>query len=204
MYRIPIKIEGIERRKRSTGVLHVIAGLLLITSSSTYFKFLGYQNFLSVLPMYILAVASLVYGLMRKKIDPKAKYNHLMRVLQFLVFAVLGIFMLKAKIELRSFTLLLWAFICILLLFTERKVFHDAFLALEKKSVSIPGYFSNRILPWEVIENLVVRQDYVTIYLPQNKYIQHEVLVELSEREIEDMNIFCQQQLNEKQTEPVQ
>ena len=127
-----------------------------------------------------------------------------MRVLQFLVFAVLGIFMLKAKIEFRSFTLLLWAFICILLLFTERKVFHDAFLTLEKKSVSIPGYFSNRILPWEVIENLVVRQDYVTIYLPQNKYIQHEVLVELSEREIEDMNIFCQQQLNEKQTEPVQ
>jgi hypothetical protein len=203
MHRIPIKIEGIERRKRSTGLLHIVAGLFLITSISTYFKSLGYHNFLSVLPMYIVAVASLIYGLFRKKIDPKAKYNHWLRVIQFLVFAVLGILMLKAKIDFRNFTLLLWAVICIFLLFTERKVFHDALLTLGEKSVSIPGYFSNRVLPWEVIENLVIRQDYVTIYLPQNKYIQHEVLVELGEKEISDMNNFCRQQLKEKQTELV-
>jgi hypothetical protein len=59
------------------------------------------------------------------------------------------------------------------------------------------------MLPWETIENLIIRRDYITIYLSQNRYIQAEVLVELSEREIEDMNIFCQQQLKEKQTEPV-
>jgi hypothetical protein len=203
MHHIPVKIEGIERRKRSTGLLHIVAGLFLITSTSSYFRSVGYHNFLSVLPMYLVAVASLVYGLLRSKLDPNATYNHWLRVVQFLVFAALAILMLKAKIDFRNFTLLLWAIICILLLFTERKIFHDAFLTLGERSVSIPGYFSNRILPWEVIENLVIRQDYVTIYLPQNKYIQHEVLVELSEKEISDMNNFCQQQLKEKQTEPV-
>ena len=110
--------------------------------------------------------------------------------------------MLKTRIDFRNILLLSWAVICVLLLFTERKVFHDAFLTLQEKSVSIPGYFSNRILPWEVIENLVIRQDYVTIYLPQNKYLQYEVAVELSEKEIKDLNNFCQQKLTEKQTEP--
>lgn len=203
MHRIPIKIEGIKRRKKSTGLFHIIAGLFLLTSISTYFKLLNYQNFVAVLPMYLVAIISLVYGAFRKKFDPKAGYNHLVRLLQFLVFAVLGILMLKTKIDFRNILLLSWAVICVLLLFTERKVFHDSFLTLEEKSVSIPGYFSNRILPWEAIENLIIRQDYVTIYLPQNKYLQHEVAVELSEKEVEDLNNFCQQQLKEKQTEPV-
>jgi hypothetical protein len=203
MHLIPIKIEGIERRKKSTGLLHLVAGLFLIVSTSAYFQILEYQNFLFVVPMYIVAAASLFYGVLRNKIDPKAKYNQWMRVLQFLVFAILGILMLQTKMEFRNIMLLLWAVICILLLFTERKVFHDALLTLDEKSVSIPGYFSNRVLLWEVIENLVIRQDYVTIYLPENKYIQHEVLVELNEKEIKDLNGFCQQQLKEKQTEPV-
>ena len=203
MHRIPIKIEGIERRKRSTGLLHIVAGLFLITSISTYFKLLNYQNFISVLLMYIVAVVSLVYGASRKKIDPKAKYNHWIRLLQFLVFAVLGILMLQTKMDFRNILLLSWAVICVLLLFTERKIFHDSFLSFEEKSITIPGYFSNRVLPWEVIENLIVRQDYVTIYLPQNKYIQHEVAAELNESEIQDLNNFCQQHLKEKQTEPV-
>jgi hypothetical protein len=203
MHRIPIKIEGIERRKRSTGLLHIVAGLFLITSTSAYFKLLNYEHFLSVFPMFAIAVGSLVYGLLRSKIDAHAKYNHWMRMLQFLAFAVLGILMLQTKLESRSLMLLLWAAICILLLFTERKVFHDTSLSFEEKAVTVPGYFSNKVLPWEVIENLIVRQDYVTIYLPQNRYIQHEVLAELNEKEINEVNNFCQQQLKEKQTESV-
>jgi hypothetical protein len=204
MYRIPIKIEGIERRKKSAGFLHIFAGLFLISGTSRYFKLSEYQNFLSFLPLYLVAFVSLAYGFLRSKLDPKVKYNHWMRVLQFLSFVVLGILMLQAKAESRSMMHLILASICILLLFTEKRVLHHTSLALEEKAVTVPGYFVNKMLPWETIENLIIRRDYITIYLSQNRYIQAEVLVELSEREIEDMNIFCQQQLNKKQTEPVQ
>lgn len=161
---------------------------------------MGYQNFLSVLPMYIVAVASLVYGVFRNKIDCRAKYNHWLRMLQFLVFSVLAILMMQTKMDFRNSILLLWAAICIMLLFTERKVFHDAFLNFGENTVTIPGYFSNKVLPWQAIKNLVVRQDYVTIYLPQNRYIQHEVLALLDEKEIKELNNFCQQHLISKQT----
>jgi len=200
MHLIAIKIDGIERRKKSTGLFHVVAGLFLVANIAEYYKQLNYQNFFSVLPMYLVAVASLVYGLFRNKMDPKAKFNHWMRMLQFLIFSVLGILMLKTKMEFRNVSLLLWAVICILLLFTERKIFHDAFLNLGRNNITIPGYFSNKVLPWSVIENIIVRQDYVTIYIPENKYIQYEVLSELNEAEIKNINLFCQQHIEEKQT----
>lgn len=199
MHLIAIKIDGIERRKKSTGLFHVVAGLFLLANIAEYYKQLNYQNFFSVLPMYLVAVASLLYGLFRNKMDPKAKFNHWMRMLQFLIFSVLGILMLKTKMDFRNISLFLWAVICILLLFTERKIFHDAFLNLGKNNITIPGYFSNKVLPWSVIENVIVRQDYVTIYIPRNRYIQYEVLSELSEAEIKDINFFCQQHIEEKQ-----
>lgn len=199
MHLIAIKIDGIERRKKSTGLFHVVAGLFLLANIAEYYKQLNYQNFFSVLPMYLVAVASLLYGLFRNKMDPKVKFNHWMRMLQFLIFSLLGILMLKTKMDFRNISLFLWAVICILLLFTERKIFHDAFLNLGKNNITIPGYFSNKVLPWSVIENIIVRQDYVTIYIPRNRYIQYEVLSELSEAEIKNINLFCQQHIEEKQ-----
>jgi hypothetical protein len=200
MHRIAIKIEGIERRKKSTGLFHIIAGLFLIANTSEYYKESGYQNFFTVLPIYFIAAASLFYGLLRNKIDPTAQFNHWMRMLQFLMFTLLGVLFLKSDLDFRNILLLLWAVICILLLFTERKVFHDAVLNFGKNSITIPGYFSNKVIPWEAIENIVVRQDFVTIYYPQNRYIQYEVQAELNEVQINTINQFCQQQIHPKNT----
>ncbi len=198
MYNIPIKIEGIERRKRGTGLLHVAAALFLIANAGAYYKQLGYQNFLAVLPIYIVALISLLYGLFRKKIDAAARYNHWVRMLQFLMFSVLAVFMLKTKMDLRTFTVFLWAVICIPLLFTERKVFHDASLSFGNNNITIPGYFSTKTVPWSVIDSVVVRNDFVTIYYPNNKYSQYEVLDTINQNEIEKINRFCQQQINSK------
>lgn len=195
MYSIPIKIEGIERRKKGTGLLHIAAGLFLIANAGAYYKQQQYQNFFLVLPIYLVAILSLTYGFFRKKIDPAAKFNHWVRMLQFLMFAVLGIFMLNTRMDFRTMTVFLWAVVCIPLLFTERKVFHDASLSFANNNITIPGYFSNKTVPWSVVENVVVRTDFVTIYYPNNKYVQYEVLDKIGAGELEKINRFCQHQL---------
>ena len=199
MHRIAIKIDGIERRKRSTGLFHIVAGLFLIANSAEYYKESGYQNFFTVLPIFMVAAASLIYGLFRNKLDPKANFNHWVRVSQFLMFSILCVLMLQSKMGFRNFSLLLWAAICIMLLFTERKIFHDAFLLFEKNNVTIPGYFSNKVMPWSVIENIIVRHDFITIYYPNNRYMQYEMLSEVNDSEIKKINLFCQQQIEQKQ-----
>ena len=59
MHRIAIKIDGIERRKRSTGLFHVVAGLFLIANAVEFFKQSAYQNFFAVLPIFFIAVVLL-------------------------------------------------------------------------------------------------------------------------------------------------
>jgi hypothetical protein len=173
--------------------------LFLLANTAEYYKESGFKNFFSVFPMLLVGLVSLIYGLFRKKLDPAASFNHWIRVSQFLMFSILGVLMLQSKIEFRNISLLLWAAICIMLLFTERKIFHDAFLLFSKNNITIPGYFSNKVIPWSVIENIVVRQDFVTIYYPGNRYMQYEMLAEVTDTDIKTINLFCQQQIEQKQ-----
>ncbi len=196
MHSILIKREGIERRKRSTGLLHILAGLFLMVNAIAYFEQLGYKRLLPVLPFFLVAMLSLIYGLFRNKIDPAAQYNHWVRMLQFLMFSLLGIFMLKSKMEFKNLSLFIWAVICIPLLFTERKIFHDAALTFNQNNIMIPGYFSNKVVPWSSISNVIIRADFVTIHYPDNKYVQYEVLDNVPLKEIEKINQFCQEKIS--------
>jgi hypothetical protein len=190
MHNIPVKIEGIERRKRSTGLLHIVAGFFLIANAGTYNELMNYEQIGLVLPIYAIALVSIIYGFMRKKLDPKAIYNHWVRMVEFLVFAVLGVIMISWGKTITSLTLFMWAVITILLLFTERKVFHDTALALKDDGIHIPGYFKNHLLPWHLIEELVVRQDYVTVLRKDKKYVQLELLMAIDQNEIDQINRY--------------
>lgn len=190
MLSIPVKIEGIERRKRSTGLLHIVAGFFLIANAGTYNELTNYGHVLAVIPIYLVALISLFYGFLRKRTDPNARYNHWLRMVQFLVFAVLGILMVNFGKTITVLSLFLWAAVTILLLFTERKIFHDAALTLKEDGIHIPGYFKHHVMPWHLIEELVLRQDYVTILRKDKKYVQLELLSAMEPQEIEQINRY--------------
>lgn len=195
MLRIPVKIEGMERRKRSTGLLHVVAGFFLIANAGTYNQEHNYEQLAAVVPVYAIALLSLVYGFMRKRLDPQARYNHWLRLLQFLVFAILGVLLTNTGKSLTAASLFLWAGITLLLLFTERKVFHDTALLLKEDGIHVPGYFRDHVLPWTIIEELVLRQDYVTILRKDKKYVQLELLSPLSGPETDQINRYSKEQI---------
>lgn len=195
MLKIPVKIEGIERRKRSTGLLHVVAGFFLIANAGTYNQLHHYEHWLVVIPVYVIALLSLFYGFGRKRIDPLARYNHWLRMLQLGVFAVLGVLMINEGKSLTAASLFLWAGITLLLLFSERKVFHDTALQLKEDGIHVPGYFRDHVLPWSIIEELVLRQDYVTILRKDKKYVQLELLMPVAAEETEQINRYSKAQI---------
>jgi hypothetical protein len=195
MLNIPVKIEGIERRKRSTGLLHVVAGFFLIANAGTYNELTNYKDLLTITPIYLVALISLLYGFLRKRIDPNARYNQWIRLAQFLVFAVLGVVMINMGKTVTVLSLFLWVSVTILLLFTERKIFHDAALTLKEDGIHIPGYFKHHLLPWYLIEELILRQDYVTILRKDKKYVQLELLSAIDPLEIEQINQYSKAQV---------
>jgi hypothetical protein len=197
MLKIPVKIDGIERRKRSTGLLHIVAGFFLIANGGTYFRQMNFENLELVLPFYLVAVASLFYGFFRKRFDPLAHFNHWARLLQFLAFSALAIIFLGFSKAPQIIGLLLWSVITLFLMFTERKVFHDAYLQVKADGIHVPGYLKNNIVPWALIESFVVRPDFVTILRRDQKYVQLEILHDLGKQDIEHINQFSKQHIEQ-------
>jgi hypothetical protein len=195
MFNVPVRLDGIERRKRSTGLLHVVAGFFLIVSTGMYFGQKRNTELAPVLAVYGVAIVSLAYGFGRKKWDPAARYNHWVRLLQFLTFALLFITLLDEASPVRIASLGLWAVVILFLMFTERKIFHDTDLQVKTEGVMVPGYLRNHLLPWPEIESFILRNDYLTITRKNQKYVQLELMADMRPEDIRQINAFCHTQL---------
>jgi hypothetical protein len=197
MFSISVKIDSIESRKRSAGLLHIVIGFFLIAKGTDYFRLMKYTNFIWVLPVLLIASFSLFYGFFRKKTDPTASLNFTMRLLQFITFLVLGIVMVHYGTYIDYTALFIFAFLCFVLLFSERKVFNDTYIILDNNGIKIPGYYKDHQIPWNALSNVVVREDFITIFHVKQKYLQYQVMQTLSPLELAKMNAYCKEQIEQ-------
>jgi hypothetical protein len=91
--------------------------------------------------------------------------------------------------------LFLWAAGCSFLALSERHLFHPAIVSFTDDGVCMPGTFSQRRLPWNNLADVVVRPDYLTIFKKDNRYLQLEVAHAPVKEELEELALFCKQQL---------
>ncbi len=200
MHKISVKLEGIERRKRNTGLFHIAAGFFLTASAATYYQTTGDVNLLVLLPLYLVAFASLGYGFFRKKIDKFARFNGALRLLQASTFLLLAITLANKVNDVRIASLALWALVSVFLFFTERRIFHQSDLQIQKDGLFIPGYFRHHIIPWQLVESLVLRTDFLTITRKDQKYVQLELLKDIAPEKIEEINTFCFHQIEKSES----
>jgi hypothetical protein len=195
MHKLSVKLEGIERRKRTTGLLHIAAGFFLLLKSLDYFRLQQYGNFKDVWPFLGAAAFSLLYGVFKKLWDPLAKRNPWIRLMQVCVFTILAFNFIPHGQNVSVILLFGWAIGCLLLMFTERKVFHDAEMLFTKDGIFIPGYFTNRRLFWSNLKEVVVRPDYITIFQSDDSFLQYEVLKKTGLAELDEIALYCRQQI---------
>jgi hypothetical protein len=193
MYSVTVKIEEVERRRRSAGLLHIVLGFFLIAKGSDYYRYLDYESFLPVLPAFIMAGISLGYGFFRRQFDPLAKYNYTLRILQVVTFALLALAFMRFGKPIDYIGLLVFSFLAVLLMFSERRVFQETNLVFMDNGVQIPGTYKDHLVPWEALSDVIVREDFVTIFHIKKKYLQYQVMQDLSTLEVAKMNAFCKE-----------
>ncbi len=201
MYSIAVKIDDIEKRRRSAGLLHVVMGLFLIAKAADYFKYLEYKNFLPVLPILLIASFSLIYGLFRKKLDPAAQYNYWLRILQTVCFTVLGVLLINSEKPIDYIAAFIFAFISVFLFFSERRIFNETTIFLNDKGIKIPSYYKEHLVTWEELTDVKVREDFITIFHAKEKYLQYQVMQDLSTLEVAKLNAFCREQIDVRELE---
>ncbi|GAA4330312.1 hypothetical protein [Flaviaesturariibacter amylovorans] len=195
MYTIPVRIESFEKRRRMIGTLHIISGFYLLVNAAGYVaarKGLGMEV---ALPMILMAFGALVYGWRRKKLDPTGRYNMPIRALE----AVCFLFLALAQSGAASFGLYAWAVLSVLLLFSEKALFTPTALTFTDEGILVPGSPKADLLPWNILERVIVRPDFVTLMRNDNKYVQLEVLSALDATILDGANSFSAAQIQKSE-----
>lgn len=199
MYSIAVKIDGIESRRRSAGILHVLIGFFIIFHASNYYHITHYRHFWSVAFLLLIASFSLFYGFFRRKIDLSASYNYWLRLIQLMSFTFLGIIMVQAGARPAGyFSVFVFALLCIILLFSEKRIFQETTIYIADKGITVPGYYHDHLIAWENLSEVIVREDFITLFHVKEKYLQFQVMQNLSTLEVAKMNAFCREKVEGK------
>ena len=57
----------------------------------------------------------------------------------------------------------------------------------------IPGNYKDYLVRWEDLSEVVVREDFLTLFHIKKKYLQYQVMQDLSTLEVAKLNAFCRE-----------
>lgn len=191
MYSIAVKIEGIESRRRSAGILHIVIGFFMIFNASNYYRITNYKNLLPVAFILLVASISLFYGFFRRRMDLSAHYNYWLRLIQVISFTSLAVLMTATAKPTEYIGVFVFAFLCIVLTFSERRIFQQTTIYFSEDGIKIPGYYRDHLLKWDELSEVIVREDFLTLFNTSQKYLQYQVMQDLSTLEVAKINAFC-------------
>lgn len=197
MYSVAVKIEGMDRRRRTTGYMHIIIGFFLLIKTVDLNNLFLEKNTTRLLPFLLVAGLSLFYGFFRARIDAAAKYNGPLRVLQFVTFGLFGVVMMQTGKRFDYVVLFIWALVIFLLLFSEKRLFAKTILKITANGIHIPGTYKEHLVRWNALESTTIRHDFITLFHRNKKYLQYQVMQDLSELEIVKMNAFCREKIEQ-------
>ncbi|HEY1023251.1 MAG TPA: hypothetical protein VGE06_13110, partial [Flavisolibacter sp.] len=196
MYTIAVKIEGMDRRRRSTSLVHAIVGFFLLIKTFDLHNYLEGRSIVSLLPFLAIGLVSLVYAFFRNRVDLTAKHNAGLRLLQTVTFFSFGFLMLRIGKSMDYIGLFIWGLLTLILFFSEKRVFKETMLQLTENGILIPGTYREYLVDWKTLEDVVVRHDFVTLFHRGKKFLQYQVLQDLSELELVKLNAFCREMID--------
>lgn len=184
-----------DRRRRSTSLVHAILGFFLLMKSLDLYRYLLNRSIVPALPFILVGLLSLGYAFFRNRIDLTAKHNSGLRLLQTVTFFSFGFVMLRIGKSIDYISLFVWGFLTLILFFSEKRVFKDSLITFTEKGVTIPGTYRDYLIDWPTLESVVVRHDFITLFHRGKKYLQYQVLQDLSELELVKLNAFCKEKI---------
>lgn len=196
MYSVTVKIEGIESRRRSASILHVVVGFFMIFNASNYYRINNFKNLLPVAFVLLVASISLFYGFFRRRMDLSAHYNYWLRLVQVIGFTILGFLVVGTGRPTDYIGVFVFALLCIVLMFSERRIFQETTIFFSEEGIKIPGHYRDHLVKWEELSGVIVREDFLTIFNTNEKYLQYQVMQDLSTLEVAKMNAFCKEKVD--------
>ncbi len=192
-YRIPIFFEPFEKQKKAARLLHLLAGFLMIANAWGEFK-APTPGLFFVVVQIAAALLIILYAFVGKKwIADQSRSNGIFRLLGAVVLFYAAWHFLQLNEGMRAVLQLFAGVGLLFLFFTERKIFSTCYVTIDEKGVHTPDNLKQRLIEWKNIDNMIIKNDFVSINTVQNQFIQYETGAVLSELQMDEMNAFCRE-----------
>ncbi|GAA0547546.1 hypothetical protein [Chitinophaga japonensis] len=193
-YRIRILRPNAAARLRLQPVMHGMAGLLFL------FNAIGIYN--SRQPgwgmiLYFLAVglASLLFPFIMRRFSNFSGANSLMRIVQVFVCFSACLYFLAHMKPLIGILQLLVGLGMAYIGWVEYNILKPVYVLMDITGITLPATFSSRTVAWNQLNNVVLRNDLLTIDFKNNKILQLEVLDDIPGIKEDEINGFCRSRL---------
>ncbi|MFN9113415.1 MAG: hypothetical protein ACK5XN_25365, partial [Bacteroidota bacterium] len=74
--------------------------------------------------------------------------------------------------------------------------FKKQLITIKENGIRLPMIENKKLLPWKEIDNLRIRNDYISINTISNRFIQYETATTYNESDLDKMNAWCFQQIS--------
>ena len=192
-YHIPIFFEPFEKQKKAARLLHLLAGFLMIANAwGDYHNSTPHLFFIVV--QVAAAIMIIAYAFAGKRMVLNQGWsNGMFRLVGAAVLLFASWHFFRENDMLRALLQFFGGAGLLLLFYTERKIYQPCQVKIDEEGVHTPNNLKERLIEWKNIDNMLIKNDFVSINTTQNQFIQYETAAVLGELQMDEMNAFCRE-----------
>lgn len=194
MYKFRILHPNAITKLRMQPVMHGMIGILFLFNVIGVYK-MEDPNWLMALLFIALGTASLAFPFMMRKMRKMSETNSVLRLLQVFTLFSGSLFFLSHMQPIIGGTLLLAGLGVAYTAYAEYRIMQPAYVRLEDGGITLPTVFGEKYHRWNEMNNVILRNDILTLDFRTNKVLQLEVLDEYSPAQTAEINAYFQSRL---------
>ncbi|WP_298713711.1 hypothetical protein [Chitinophaga sp.] len=179
---------------RMQPVMHGMIGILFLFNVIGVYK-MEDPNWLMALLFIALGTASLAFPFMMRKMRKMSETNSVLRLLQVFTLFSGSLFFLSHMQPIIGGTLLLAGLGVAYTAYAEYRIMQPAYAEIGETGITLPTVFGKKAFRWNEMNNVVLRNDLLTLDFRSNKVLQLDVLDEYSPAQTAEINAFFQSKL---------
>ena len=193
-YKIRILHPNAVTRLKLQPVMHGLAGILFMLNGIGVYNS-PHPNWAMAIFFIVLGFGSLLFPFLMRRLNNIQSANSLARLVQAFVSFTGCLYFLSHLQPLIGVLLFLTGIASAYIGWAEYKIFQPCFVKIDMMGVILPTTFSERLIGWNQLNNVILRNDLLTIDFKNNKVLQLEVLDETGTATAEEMNAFFKSRL---------
>ncbi|WP_341836689.1 hypothetical protein WJU16_02190 [Chitinophaga pollutisoli] len=194
MYKFRILHPNAITKLRMQPVMHGMIGILFLFNVIGVYK-MEDPNWLMALLFIALGTASLAFPFMMRKMRKMSETNSVLRLLQVFTLFSGSLFFLSHMQPIIGGTLLLAGLGVGYTAYAEYRIMQPAYAEIGEAGITLPTVFGTKAFRWNEMNNVVLRNDLLTLDFRNNKVLQLDVLDEYSPAQTAEINAFFQSRL---------